>query len=210
MKTSIHNVKLAVCGVLLGSMLVACNSTKPAKEDNVDIINGGAVDEWWNNPLEVQLDMAVVGSAPYLGNPTAARRSAEVNARAQMAAMKKAKIQQLVEQWDQQTGDMKRPESVQSLVNNEAFTRQLVDEDIYGARAVKYKLVDGVQYVLMVLEDVGPFFDNVEKAIEAQSVEDETYWKTEVRKEDARKRLEQFREAEEAKVRERQAALGRK
>ena len=206
--------KLALVGALLGLTLVSCNSTSGSSggDSTVRDFDGKQVDEWWNNPKDLPYDLCVVGSSPVLGNPSAARTSAENNARAQMAAMKKAKVQQLIEDWAQQTGDMLQEGSLQSLINNEQFTRSVVDEDVSGARAIAYTVRDygGVQtqFVLMTLEDTTLFFDNMKMAIEENILADETYLRTEVRKEDARMRLEQLLEEDRMEVLERQEARG--
>ncbi len=207
MKTPINNIKLAFVGVLLGAGLASCSSPQTVPNTpTTSTINGGVVDKWWDNVLDIQLDLAVVGSAPMLGNRSAARTSAEVNARAQMAAMKEAKMQQLVEDWAQQAGDLQIPESISSMINNEQFTRQLVDATIYGATPIKYESYEGTQYVLMVIKDVQQFYDNAAKAFDSKAIQNEAFWTSEVRKEGARARFAETLEKDKMETMARQDA----
>ena len=203
----------AALGAVIGLTLAACGSTPkndtPSGPSTVRDFGGKKVDKWWDNPKDLPYDLCVVGTAPFMGNLGAARNSAELDARAKLAAMKESKVQQLLEDWSQQTGDMLKPESVTSLLNNEQITRGITDENISGARPIAYQVIEmrgqQQQFVLMTLEDTTLFFENIKMAVEENIIAEETYYKTEVRKEEASARLDDILAADKKKIEERQS-----
>jgi hypothetical protein len=183
----IENVKLALLVAVLAVGLVACKS----KETKTDAALPSAC-SWVDNPGEVRDKLAAVGAAVNLGNIAAARDSAATNGRAQLAATLKAEINQLVEDWSKQAGNLKIKESLSSYINNENFTRQYVDTTIKGGRAVKYCSSGDTMYCLVILDTEGAkeWYDKMGDAIEQEALRDATLWKTEAMKSEARDRFD--------------------
>ena len=166
---------------------------------------GGRVDEvdnWIDNPGNIRDVLAVVGSAPIIGNVSTARTRAETDGRGKMAATLKAQIQSMMSNWFKETGDMLNPDSVSSYLNDEGLTRQITDVEIAGARAVKYQTRDQVQYVLMVLEDPAKFVHNVGSTVKEQALKDNTLLKTEVLKRDFEEKMDKLINADSDRVTE--------
>lgn len=160
------------------------------------------VDPWWNNPGSVQDHLAAVGVSPLLNKRAVAssRQAAEVDGRAKLAATLKAQIQSLAENWSKDVGDLTNEASFSSYVNNESFTRQFVNDAVKGAQAYKYHQDEGNVYVLMVLRDPTQWVENLATEIRDQALQDETLWKTEVMKQDFRKRMDDMVNTQKDKV----------
>jgi hypothetical protein len=183
-------VKVAVLGLALGLAFTGCDSAEIKTSELA-----GNPEEWWNNPGLIQDYLATVGVAPLLNKravgPT--RTYAETDGRAKMAATLKAKINQLVETWSKDVGDLVREGSFSSYVNNEAITRQFVDATIQGAVPYKYKEDGNNTYVLMVLKNPEQWVANLSDTVRDSMLQDETLWKTEVMKNDFRNKMDSLR-----------------
>ena len=94
-----------------------------------------------------------------------------------------------------------------SLMNNESFTRQIVDTHIRGARMAKFHQDEQNVFALMVLSDPDTFVDNLVAEVQEQTLQDETYFKTEVRKGEARDRLDALAAQEKQAIAEKRAAF---
>ena len=158
------------------------------------------VDNWIDNPGNIRDVLAVVGSAPILGNIAAARTRAEANGRGQMAATLQAKIQSLMSNWFKETGNMLNADSVSSYINDEGMVRQIANVEISGARAIKYEKRDNVQYVLMVLEDPGKFVQNVGNEVKNKALRDDTLLKTEGMKREFADKLDKLIQQDSGKL----------
>lgn len=198
----------------LGVLLGCGGSSKTPENPSTRVDPQG---DWWNNPGVVQDRLAAIGASPFLNNVSSARIAAETNARAALAATLKAKIQQLVENWSKEAGDLNIAKSLSSYINNETFTRQFVDTEISGARAHKYHLDrdTNTQYVLMILdtEKAQEWLSSVGNALSEQALRDATLFKTEAMKSQARDRLDSLidkekKQAEEATKAIMKATLG--
>jgi hypothetical protein len=165
--------------------------------------------EWWNEPGSIKEYLAAVGAAPILNARMVrqARRGAEVDARAKLAATLKARITSLTENWDKSVGDMMNEKSFSAYVNDETFTRQYVDEELRGSQVVKYRQEGQTMYALLVLRNPAEWVDNIANELEEQALKDETLLKTEVLKDDFRKRMDALKAEEEKKVQEQKAAF---
>ena len=158
--------------------------------------------EWWNEPGEIKDAMVAVGSTKMVGNITAARNSAEADARAKMAQTVQATIQSLVTNWFKEAGDNLDDATLSSYINNEGLVRQMTDIDVVGARVVKYKQVDGYMYVLMVMEDPAKWTQFLGRSVKNQVLKDSTLYKTEVLKNEFESKLDALiqRDADNAKA----------
>jgi hypothetical protein len=172
-----------------------CSSAPESVGDRAD-----EVEDWIDNPGNIRDVLAVVGSAPILGNESAARMRAEANGRGQMAATLQAQVQSMMSNWFKETGDMLNADSVSSYINDEGLTRQITDVEIGGARAVKYKQRGNVQYVLLVLEDPSKFVQNVGDSVKSRALKDDTLLKTEVLKRDFEDKMDKLINADSKKV----------
>lgn len=185
---------------VLGATLVlgGCSNTTTTED------LPGDPDEWWNNPGLIEDAMATVGMAPLL-NPRAegpARTEAEADGRAKMAAVLKAKMNQLVENWSKNVGDLNQEASFSSYINNEAMTTQFVDAQIAGAYPFKYKKTQHNLYVLMVLKNPEEWVANLADSIRDQALKDDTLFKTEVMKNQFRERMDKLKNADKQKIQE--------
>ncbi|MFT5286307.1 MAG: hypothetical protein ACI8TQ_002475 [Planctomycetota bacterium] len=201
-------LRLTLCGTILFGA-AACASAPPAGtpvSETVHNIEGQNVYQWWNNPGDIDA-MVAVGVSPVTANLSMTRNSATVNGRAELAAMLSAKIQSMTENWAQDTGDLNNAASMQSLMNNEQITRQLVDTELSGARAKKYHQEGNTYYVLMVLEDTSSWLDAVKSKMDEAIIQDDTYYKTEVRKSEMRDKMDALFNAEKASVTAKQTGV---
>lgn len=149
-----------------------------------------ATGDWWNNPGDIRDSLASVGSAKLMGNLSNARTRAETDARAKLAASGRAKLQQLVQNWAKEAGDMLDEKTVSSYINDETLTRQLVDEELVGARPVRYQTEGEYVYALMIMDDPANWTKRVGSSLRDRAVKDETLFKTEVMKQDFEKKLD--------------------
>jgi hypothetical protein len=110
-------------------------------------------------------------------------------------------MQTLVTNWFNEAGDNLDADTLSSYINNEGLVRQMTDVDIVGARPVKYKQVDGYQYVLMVVEDPAKWTQFLGKSVKDQVLQDATLYKTEVLKNEFEAKLDALidRDAQRAK-----------
>ena len=177
---------LAIAGFLL---LPACGSSS-----NQVVIPDD--DAWIDDPGLVEGTLASVGMATFVSNEGAARTSAETDARAKLAATLKSEINQLVEDWSKEAGDLQIADSLSSYINNETFTRQYVDTEIRGARAQSYRKRGNTMYCLMLMdtERVKEWYDAMGGAIEQEAMRDAALWKTEAMKSEARDRFEKVQQ----------------
>ena len=159
-----------------------------------------ATGDWIDNPGNIKDVLTATGSAKILGNPSAARTRAEADGRAKIAASAKALIQSLVSNWAKETGDMLDDRTVSSYLNDEILIRQITDAEIIGARSAHYATRDGVQYVLMVVDDAAKWTKQVGSSLKNRALKDETLFKTEVMKRDFEEKLDKLinRDAEAA------------
>lgn len=195
-------MRLALCAALCVSA-VSCASTETKGQppvNDVVSINGQNVYQWWNNPDDLGDGLYAIGSSPTTRNISMTRTAATVNGRARLAAILSAEIQSLTELWAQDTGDLEDQDSMQSLYNNETFTRQIVNTNIRGARAKMFHDDNGTYYALVGLEDPATFQAAVKAQVEENFIKDETYFKTEVRKDAARKSLDALLEKQTADI----------
>ena len=158
------------------------------------------VSDWIDNPGDIRDTLAAVGSAKVMGNVSAARNRAEVDGRAKMAATARAQVQALMSNWFKEAGDNLDERTLSSYMNDEGLIRQLTDTEIIGARAVKYKMRDNVQYVLMVIDDAAKWTQQVGTSVKDKVLKDQTLFKTEVMKRDFEEKLDKLinRDAEAA------------
>jgi hypothetical protein len=175
---------LCVVPVLAAFIFSGCGSE--------EILPEGNPEEWWNNPGAITDYLAAVGVSPLLNKRAEgpARTYAEADGRAKMAAVLKAKMQQLVENWSKDVGDLTKEASFSSYINNEAFTRQHVDAVIAGAKAHTYHKAEGNIYVLMILENPTKWVANLADDTRDAALQDETLFKTEVMKNEFRDRMD--------------------
>ncbi len=189
-----------LCAALLVSSLwigtTSCGST-PA-ENNGPVVTG---ESWIDNPGDIKDVLTATGAAKILGNPSAARTRAEADGRAKIAASAKALIQSLVSNWAKETGDMLDERTISSYLNDEVLIRQITDAELIGARPVKYATRDGVQYVLIMVDDPEKWTKQVGKSMKDRAIKDETLFKTEVMKRDFEDKLDKLinRDADNAK-----------
>jgi hypothetical protein len=193
-------ISYGVLALLLAS--IGCESAPAPVTTAEDVV---ATDAWWDNPGLIKTNLAAVGASPVMNEYTlaTARQTSEVDGRAKIAAALKAKIESLVENWSKEVGDLaKGPASFTSLVNNESLVRQYTDTVLQGAMAHKYQRVGNTMYCLVVLQDAGKWTENVLQDVQDQALADETFWKSEVMKEDFRKRMDALkgREVEKSKA----------
>jgi hypothetical protein len=196
-----HLLALFACSFLV----TGCSSTPD------DVSPGEASEdiEWWNEPGSIKEYLAAVGASAIL-NPRMvrqARRGAEVDARAKLAATLKARITSLTENWDKSVGDMMDEKSFSAYVNDETFTRQYVDEKISGSQVVKYKQQGQTMFALLVLRDPTEWVNNITDDLEEKALKDETLLKTEVLKDDFRQRMEALKAEEEKKIQDQRSAF---
>jgi len=198
--SSISSV-LAIAGLVL---LPACGTTS-----NEVVIPDD--DAWVDDPGKVEGTLASVGMAIFVANEGAARTSAEADARAKMAATLKSEINQLVEDWSKEAGDLQIAGSLSSYINNETFTRQYVDTEIRGARAQAYRKRGNTMYCLMLMDidRVKEWYDKMGSAIESEALRDASLWKTEAMKSQARDRFDKIKkEHQDAQIEKVQALSG--
>lgn len=182
----------ALCA-LMG--LVGCGGGPEMQQNQVEEVEG-----WWDNPGLIKTNLAAVGVATVVNDMTAgtARRTAEVDARAKLAEALKSRIVSLSENWSKEAGDLIQGEkSMTSLINNESMIQQFANAVVQGAVPHQYKRIPssgpGTQYVLMVLHNPEEWTQNLLDEVESQALRDDTLWKTELMKNDFRKRLEAFK-----------------
>jgi hypothetical protein len=200
--------KVLIVALLAGLCVLSGCGGAPIVTDNREIVT---TDEIWDNPGMIRDHLAAIGAAVHLGNEAAARDSAAANGRAQLAATLKAEINQLIEDWSKQAGNLQIKQSLSSYINNENFTRQFVDTTIRGARAVKYARRGDTQYCLVILdvEKTKEWYDQMSDALEQEALRDATLWKTEAMKSEARDRFEKIKkEREEAHLNKIQQLMG--
>jgi len=193
-------------GLFLAAVMVVggCKGKQPA----ADTKTVQTSNEWWNHPGDVARDyLATVGASPIMSEYSKgnARNFAEVDARGKMAATLKAKINSLAENWAKESGDLTKQASFSSYVNNENFTRQYVDAEIKGAVAHDYHDDGKIMYVLMVLKNPSQWTANVADTLADQVLKDETVLKTEVMKQDFRKKMDELKDKEVQATKEQQA-----
>jgi hypothetical protein len=154
--------------------------------------------DWTDSPGAVTEYMAAVGAAPILNERSEpnSRTFAEADGRAKLAASLRTKINQLVENWAKDTGDLTQNASFASYVNNELLTRQFVDTEVGGAFAHKYCRQGNVMYVLLVLRDPAKWVQNLANTVRDTALQDEALWKTEVMKNDFRDRMDKLRDGQ--------------
>ena len=154
-------------------------------------------DEWIDKPGIITGYLAASGAAPHLGNEAAARDSAAANGRAQLAAAIKAELNQLIEDWSKQAGDLLDKNSLSSYVNNENFTRQYVETVSAGGRILKYTKRGDTMYALLILdiENTKKWYDQLSKALFDNEIKQAAaLYKTEGMKEKARQRFDGLRQ----------------
>jgi len=164
---------------------VGCASDKSQLAEHV-----AAVDNWIDNPGDIQDTLGTVGLAQIVGNESSARNRAEADGRAKMAATARAQVQSLMSNWFKEAGDNLDPKTLSSYMNDEGLIRQVTDVEIIGARPVKYAQRNGYQYVLMVIEDPEMWTKQVGASVKDQLLKDQTLFKTEVLKQDFEKKLD--------------------
>lgn len=179
-----------LCAALVLSALWIATPSCGSAPDPKPVDATMAGDDWIDNPGGIKDVLTAVGSAPIVGNKSAARQSAEANARGQMAANARAKVQQLISTWFKEAGDMLDERTKSSYVNNEGLVRQVTDEELIGSRVVKYKEREGYMYVLMVIDDPDKWTKQVGTSVRDRAIKDETLFKTEVMKQDFEKKLD--------------------
>lgn len=175
---------LAISALWIGTP--SCSGAPDAPPPNPTM----AGDDWIDNPGGIKDVLTAVGSAKIIGNVTAARQAAEANARGQMAANARARVQQMISTWFKETGDMMDERTAASYVNNEGLVRQVTNEELIGSRVAKYATRDGYQYVLMVIDDPEKWVKQVGSSVRDRAIKDETLFKTEVMKQDFEKKLD--------------------
>jgi hypothetical protein len=191
---------------IIGALLAAgCGSAPQTSVRDVQT----NIDEWWNNPGAIQDHLAAIGTAPLLNARAEgpARTYAEADGRSKLAATLKARINQLVENWSKDVGDLNREASFSSLINNEAITRQFVETEVRGAMPYKYQNTGSNMYVLMVLKNPEQWAANLVDSLRDQALQEETLFRTEVMKNDFRKRMDDLRNEEVNKVRAQRQAF---
>lgn len=195
MKPFNRALQLSVLG-LATTLIASCGSSEKKAETRkgTDVFSDGAggkvvIPNWWENPGAIG-KFSAIGSAKIIGSYANAKRTAEVQARATLAASLEATIQSLTELWSQETGDAMNEASLASYFNNEQFTRQLVDTTLRGARVDRYAKEDGEAFCLVILEKPEDFLDNLVQKVEEDTMKEDTYFETEVKKGKARDALD--------------------
>lgn len=150
------------------------------------------VANWMDNPGDIRDALAAVGVAPLVANEASARTRAEANGRAVLAATAKAKVQQLIENWYKETGDMLDEKTMSSYMNDEGITRQFTDLELIGARPIRYAKKDKSQYVLMIIDDPAKWTKQVASSVKDRAIKDETLFKTEVMKREFAEKLDKL------------------
>ena len=193
------------CGALC-LLSLGCSSTE---NTSVDDVPGLTVEEWWNNPGAVKDALTAVGSYPVTNELAIgqARQNAVINGRFELAAALKAKIDALSENWNKSVGDLSKPASFSNYTNDETMIRQHVDAVVQGAQAYKYKQVGSTMYVLMVLKSPGEWTQNVLDDATDDALKDATLFRTEIMKNDFRKRMDALKEEEQRKIQEAQQRI---
>src|SRR5690606_11347526 len=193
MRTSSVLGVAALCA-LVG--LVGCGGG-PQQQQSDNLVD--EVEGWWDNPGLIRTNLASVGLATVVNENTIpmARRTAEVDARAKLAEALKARIISLSENWAKEAGDLVLGEkSMSSLINNETMVQQYANAVVQGSVPHKYKIVGKTQYVLMVLHNPEEWTQNLLDEVESQALRDDTLWRTELMKNDFRKRLDEFKKGQ--------------
>ena len=97
--------------------------------------------------------VTAVGSARIQGDVSSARMEAENEARRRLAAFLKTKIYSIAKNLDRQAGDLLRPSSLTSLVENETITLEVVQATLVGTVPLEYYTdwENDTVYVLMGL-----------------------------------------------------------
>lgn len=176
--------------VLASSLFLFAQSCGGAPETLAEKV--GEVSDWIDNPGDIRDTLASVGSARIMGNISSARNRAETDGRNKMAATARAQVQSLMSNWFKEAGDNLDEKTLSSYMNDEGLVRQLTDTEIIGARAVKYKVRDNVQYVLMVIDDASKWTKQVGSSVKDKVLKDQTLFKTEVMKRDFEEKLDKL------------------
>ena len=154
-------------------------------------LNTGCSQPWYKEPPLMEGKVTAVGMSNFVGNEIAARRSAETNGRATLAAFVKTQIQSLTETWAKQAGSDKAVSSVSNYFNDETVTRELINTTLRGSRPVKYEKHGKYFYVLMVLDT--DLYAKYWKKVGAQALEAEkALLKSQAMKEDYLSRMDRL------------------
>jgi hypothetical protein len=169
-------------------LLPGCSSTPSTPGEAADEV------DWIDDPGSIRDFLAAVGGAPCINDLMVprARENAVVQARAQLAATLKAKIESLSENWAKDVGDLLDERTISNYANNEALVRQLVNTELYGSRPVKYEQRGRNMYALVVLEDPQKWVHNVGNSLKDQALRDSTLFKTQVMKDEFEKKLDKL------------------
>lgn len=183
--------------IVLLTGLALAHGCASATEAKVVVPSG---DAWIDNPGIVENAMAAVGSTTFVANESNARTAAEADGRAKLAASLKAEINQLVENWAKEAGDLKIKGSLSSLINTETFTRQYVDAVIRGTMADRYRKRGNTMFCLMLMQPnkFKQWYGEMNDALEKEALRDAALWKTEAMKSEARDRFDKIRKEREA------------
>lgn len=165
----------------------ACGSTPETVAERVN-----EVGNWMDNPGDIRDALAAVGVSNVVGSEHTARTRAEANGRAILAATAKAKVQQLIENWYKETGDLLDEKTMSSYMNDEGITRQFTDVELIGARPIRYAKRDGSQYVLLIIDDPAKWTKQVAASVKDRAIKDETMFKTEVMKREFADKLDKL------------------
>lgn len=207
MRVSPFFASLLCAGVLFGA---GCGDKKDGNGDGPKTAPT-AEDDWTNNPGDYTDALYAVGVAPMKSRLAEqnARSASYTNGQQQLAAALKAKIQSLGSTWSKSTGDASDEATIQELFNNEQFTRQIVDNTLAGARAVRYKIPTnppGNAYCLVAL-DGEKYTKNVREAAGDALKKLRTEAMTDVRKAEAEKKLDELLDKEEKRIQQTEDAV---
>lgn len=194
---------LFIAAMMAASLVSGCGTPEKTDDGKIEVAN-----EWWNNPGLIRDRLAVIGSAPIIGNEANARDRAQTNGLGAMATVLGARVQQLRESWAKEVGDLAAgEESFTSLINDESITRVHTNLTIGGAHPHKFQKVGNTMYVLLVLQDPEKWTRNVVKDMKNRALADETLFKTQVMKDEFAKKMDAMEEQQASKVKAEMADL---
>ncbi len=207
MRVTSYFASLLVFGMLFGA---GCGGDKKDNEQTPKTAPT-AEDDWTSNPGDYTDALYAVGVAPMKSRLAEqnARSASYTNGQQQLAAALKAKIQSLGTTWSKSTGDAADEATIQELFNNEQFTRQIVDNTLTGARALRYKVPTQLPanlYCLVAL-DAEKYTKTVKDAAGDALKKLRTEAMTDVRKAEAEKKLDELLDKEQKKIEQQEEAV---
>ncbi len=152
--------RVACLLVLTALIATACSSSKPRPAE--EVLNPAAP-EWVYNPAyewdadDEPLVYYSSGRAPIFLDLDLAEEKALADGRADIGAFLEVGVQRLLEAYVGEAGDRLREGSLSSLINDQLYTRQIIDTTLSGVR-IEDKWWDGDYYYVWLKYDAGDSF----------------------------------------------------